>query len=123
MRPRGCLVAVVGPCGAGKTTLVAALRCQGVRAREVVQEHSYVPAMWQRLTRPDLLIYLQVSRQEAERRKGRELPIVYWRELTERLAHARMHADLLVDTDGLAPEGVLARVIEFLQQTGGGVGR
>jgi guanylate kinase len=36
-------VIVVGPCAAGKSSLVARLRAAGVRARSVSQEHSYVP--------------------------------------------------------------------------------
>ncbi len=111
------LVGVVGPCGAGKSTLVTALRNRRIRAHEVVQEHSYVPAMWQLITRPDLLIYLGVSRQEAQRRKGREMPVAYWRKLTDRLAHARAHADLVVETDPLTPEAVLAQVLSFLEHS------
>ena len=113
------LVGVVGPCGAGKTALVIALRRYGIAAREVAQEHSYVPAMWQRLTDPDLLIYLDVSRQEAERRKGRVLPPAYWQQLVERLAHARANADLVVDTDHLTLDDVLADVLSFLETYGG----
>lgn len=105
---------VVGPCAAGKSTLVKALRQRGVRAREVAQEHSYVPAMWQRLTRPDVLIYLDVSREEAERRLQRDLPPAWWAEIQRRLSHARSHADLVVATDGRTPEGVLGEVLGFL---------
>ncbi len=113
------LVGVVGPCGAGKTALVTALRHQGVRVREIAQEHSFVPSMWQRITDPDLLIYLEVSRQEAERRKGRELPELYWEQLVGRLAHARAHADLLIATDDLTLEDILAQVRSFLEPYGG----
>lgn len=107
---------MVGPCGAGKSALVAALHGRGVRAREVAQEHSYVPAMWQRITGPDVLIYLDVSQAVAERRKGRSFPAWEWQRLTERLAHARAHADLVVETDGLTPEQVLVRVLDFLRR-------
>lgn len=110
------LVGVVGPCGAGKTALVAALRRHGIAAREVAQEHSYVPAMWERITGPDLLVYLKVSRREAERRKGRNLPPVYWGQLVERLAHARANADLVVDTDHLTLDNVLEDVLSFLER-------
>lgn len=113
------VVAVVGPCGAGKTALVTALRRQGMQAREVAQEHSFVPAMWRRIADPDLLIYLDVSRQEAERRKGRELPPAYWQQLIDRLAHARAHADLLIETDDLALNTILAQVLSFLETYGG----
>ena len=115
----GPVVGVVGPCGAGKSTLVAGLRARGIHAREVAQEHSYVPAMWQRITRPDLLIYLEVSRETAQRRLGRELPAGWWEEIGERLAHARAHADLVVDANPLTPEGVLERVLRFLEEVWG----
>ena len=51
-------IGVVGPCAAGKTTLIAGLRNHGYTAKHIAQEHSYVPAMWQLLTNPDILIYL-----------------------------------------------------------------
>jgi len=105
---------VVGPCGAGKTALVVALRQRGVRAREVAQEHSYVPRMWQRITQPDLLVYLDVSREVAQQRLERSLPAGWWAEVQDRLAHARAHADLIVDTDSLTRQEVLERVLEFL---------
>lgn len=108
------LVAVVGPCGAGKSTLVAGLRAHGVQAREVAQEHSHVPGMWRRTARPDVLIYLQVSRQTAERRLGRALSEVCWQEISDRLAQARACADWVVDTDSLSPEEVLQQVLDFL---------
>lgn len=117
LRPsEGQRVAVVGPCGAGKSCLVAALRERGVSAREVAQEHSYAPAMWQRLARPDLLVYLDVSREVAGERLGRELPLWLWEAMAARLAHARAHADLVVQTDRLLPGDVLDSVLEFLQQ-------
>lgn len=107
---------MVGPCGAGKSTLVGALRRRGIRAREVAQEHSYVPAMWQRITRPDVLVYLEVSREEAERRLQRTLPAEWWEEILQRLSHARSHADLIVATDGRTPEKVLEEVLSFLME-------
>ncbi|HEC33964.1 MAG TPA: hypothetical protein ENI37_04535 [Chloroflexi bacterium] len=109
---------VVGPCGAGKSTLVAALRQLGIRAREVAQEHSYVPEMWQLITRPDLLVYLDVSREAAQRRLGRALPARWWEEIRRRLAHARAHADLVVETDSLTFEAVFERVLRFLEEGG-----
>ncbi len=108
-------IGVVGPCGAGKSTLVRALRERGIAAREIAQEHSGVPAMWQRLTRPERLVYLDVSRETAERRLARELPPAWWEEMTARLAHARAHADLVVETDNRTPQEVLEQVLMFLE--------
>jgi len=118
IKEAGPLIGVVGPCGAGKSTLVGALRGRGIRAREVAQEHSYVPAMWQRITRPDFLVFLDVSRQEAERRMGREHPQRWWSRMTGRLEHARSHADLTVDTDPLSAREVLDRVRTCLEEMG-----
>jgi thymidylate kinase len=107
-------IGVVGPCGAGKSTLVQALRARGIAAREIAQEHSGVPAMWQRVTRPDRLVYLDVSRETAEQRLARELPPAWWEEMTARLEHARAHADLVVMTDNRTPKEVLEQVLAFL---------
>ncbi len=106
---------IVGPCGAGKSTLVGILRARGIAAREIAQEHSGVPAMWQRITRPRYLIYLDVSREVAERRLGQRFPPDAWQEMAGRLAHARAHADLLVMTDTLTPDEVAERVLGFLE--------
>ena len=108
------LVAVVGPCGAGKSLLVKALRELGYNAREVLQEHSYVPTMWQRITQPDLLVYLDVSDGVARQRRPTDAPAGWWDELARRLRHAREHADFYLRTDDLTPEDVLEGVLAFL---------
>jgi thymidylate kinase len=55
-------IGLVGPCGAGKTTVAKALRALGyTRIRHIAQEHSYVPTMWQRLVKPNILIFLDVT--------------------------------------------------------------
>jgi hypothetical protein len=112
-------VAVVGPCAAGKSTLVAALRQAGYEARHVAQEHSYVPNMWQRLTRPDYLIYLDVSHTVAiGRRQYLEGAEEWLREQARRLAHARAHCDLYIDTTELTTEEVREQALTFLRQPG-----
>ncbi len=110
------LIAVIGPCAAGKSLLVEALRARGYRAREVLQEHSYVPTMWQQLTKPDLLIYLDVSGEVALERRSAHLGARWWDKLAQRLRHARQHADLYIHTDDLMPEEVLTRVLTFLER-------
>ena len=109
------LVGVVGPCGAGKSLLVAALNRRKIRAREIAQEHSYVPDMWQRITDPDVLVYLDVSREVAEVRQGNPLRIVMWTEMHDRLSHARDHADVIVHTDSLEPHEVESEVTGLLE--------
>lgn len=115
------VVGIVGPCGAGKSTLVHALRARGIAAREIAQEHSGVPAMWQRVTRPRHLVYLDVSREVAERRLDQRFPPDAWQEMTARLSHARAHADLILETDTLTPDEIAERVLAFLEGTAEGV--
>ncbi len=108
-------IAIVGPCAAGKSTLVRQLRAAGYRARHVAQEHSFAPQMWQRIGKPDLLVFLDVSfpvsmaRRPDSRWTERE-----YREQQRRLRHARQHADLYIHTDRRTPEEVLAQVLAFL---------
>lgn len=80
----------------------------------MAQEHSFAPAMWRRIANPDLLIYLDVSRETAERRRAQQFPASWWEEVQQRLAHARAHADLVIDTDTLEAEEVCRRVLSFL---------
>lgn len=109
------LLAVVGPCSAGKSSLARALREAGYRVKEVRQEHSVVPTMWQRITNPDLLIYLDVSLDVAAEREGLSTPSSWWvEERAVRLAHARLHCDVYVDTSALTPEEVVERVLELV---------
>lgn len=108
------LIAVVGPCASGKSQLVRALRERGYNAREVLQEHSYAPAMWQRITQPDVLIYLDVSEDVARQRHPTNAPRGWWDTLAQRLRHARQHADLYVDTDGLTIQQIVERASAFL---------
>jgi cytidylate kinase len=112
------LIAVVGPCASGKSLLVQALRERGYNAREVAQEHSHVPAMWQRITHPDLLIYLDTSWEVAHQRRPTDAGADWWDELARRLRHARQHADLYIHTDALTPQQVLDRVQAFLNVAG-----
>lgn len=113
-------IAVVGPCVSGKSELTGALREAGYETRHVAQEHSYVPAMWQRMSRPDLLIYLDVNYETAKARR----PYIDWgperlEEQERRLAHAREHCDLYIDTSTLTREEVRERVFDFLEAQAG----
>jgi nicotinamide riboside kinase len=109
------LIAVVGPCASGKSLLVRALREREYNAREVVQEHSHVPTMWQRITQPDLLVYLDVSWKVARQRRSMDVKADWWIELAHRLRHARQHADLYIHTDELTPQEILDRALVFLK--------
>jgi len=109
------LIGVVGPCGAGKSTLIAGLEQHGYRCRHIAQEHSYVQAMWQIITRPDFLIYLGASFPVSTRRRKLDWLEKDHNEQLRRLAHAREHAHLIVNTDDLTPEQVLQKTLDFLQ--------
>jgi len=116
-------VAVVGPCACGKSTLVAALRAAGYEARHPAQEHSYVPDMWRRLVDPDVLIYLDLSYETyVARRPHGDLGPWFIAEQKRRLAHARAHADLVLDTNEMTAEEVWAAVAGFLEESGTGQG-
>ncbi|MBI3161520.1 MAG: hypothetical protein HYZ23_03375 [Chloroflexi bacterium] len=108
------LIGVVGPCGSGKSTLISGLEKRGYRCRHIAQEHSYVKTMWQVITHPDILIFLQCSFENSTtRRKLNWLPADH-EEQQRRLSHALVHADLVIDTDTLTAEDVLARALDFL---------
>ena len=107
-------IAVVGPCASGKTALAERLRNLGYEARECVQEHSYVPTMWQKISQPDVLIYLDASLAVIAERRLADWSEEYLAKLNGRLSHARQHCDLYVQTDGLSEEEVLERALDFL---------
>lgn len=111
---------IVGPCTAGKSTLIQALGevYSKVELRHIAQEHSYVQYMWQRISQPVWLIFLDVSYGVSLRRKNLNWTEAEYQEQQRRLAHAREHADLIIDTDGLTPEGVAERVKGFLASLG-----
>jgi guanylate kinase len=106
---------VVGPCGAGKTTLISGLQRYGYYARHIAQEHSYVPSMWQKLTHPDILIYLHASYPTTIERRALNWNQAEYNEQLRRLQHAYEHADLRIDTDWMTPQQVLETVLSFLK--------
>jgi deoxyadenosine/deoxycytidine kinase len=110
------LIGVVGTCGSGKSTLIAGLEKHGYRCRHIAQEHSYVQYMWQRITNPDILIFLQCSFENStSRRKLNWLPADH-EEQQRRLSHAREHANLIIDTNSLNAEDVLAQALDYLRE-------
>ena len=107
---------IVGPCGSGKSTLIAALEARGYICRHIAQEHSYVKDMWKRISNPDILIYLDASFPVSTARRKLNWNESDHAEQLRRLAHAREHADLIVETDSLSAEEVAARVLDFLDR-------
>jgi len=111
-------IVVVGVCASGKSVLVDGLRALGYDARCCAQEHSYVPDMWRRLSRPEVLIYLDVSLRallRRRRRRGVEAMLV---QEQHRLRLAREHCDIYLDTETLDEVQVLQRVVAALQALG-----
>lgn len=109
------LIAVVGPCAAGKTTLIEGLVDRGYRARQIAQEHSYVPKMWQILTKPEVLIYVDASFESCTQRKKLNWSVMEYERQIERLAHARQHCDIYLDTEGISPQEALEQALEALR--------
>jgi cytidylate kinase len=115
-------IGVVGPCAAGKSTLIAALRARGYNARHIAQEHSYVQDMWARLSAPDILIYLHASYPTSCLRRKMDWTETEYHTEVQRLAHARAHADFYLDTDPLTIEDVLDLVLSYLGNISGTIG-
>lgn len=108
------IIGIVGPCGSGKSTLIAGLTMLGFSCRHIAQEHSYVLYMWKRITNPDLLVYLSASFETCTRRRKLNWTNEDYIEQLRRLSHARQHADLIIETDLLSPVEVLSRLTEYL---------
>jgi len=108
------LIGVVGPCGSGKSTLIAGLEREGFQCRHIAQEHSYVQNMWKRITNPDLLIYLNSSFEVSTQRRKLDWNEAEYKEQLRRLDHARQHANLIIETDDLSSIEVLERALSFI---------
>lgn len=109
-------VALVGPCAVGKSTLSTLLRRRGWEVSQPAQEHSGVPDMWQRLVQPDVLIYLDASPETLLAHRPHAAWEVQNLEVqSERLAHARGHADLVLCVDGQVPEATMDAIESFLR--------
>ena len=109
------LVAVVGPCSSGKSTLTNALKAAGYRARHPAQEHSYVANMWERITQPDVLVFLDVDYANMRaRRPHTDGGPQRLAEQQHRLRHAREHCDFYLDTSRVSAAEVETAVLTFL---------
>lgn len=109
-------IGIVGPCSAGKSTLIKGLATYGFLARHIAQEHSYVPDMWKRLVDPDVLVYLDVSYQVSILRRPINLTQNDFDEQNQRLAQARKEANFYLHTDLLSIADVLESVLTFLRK-------
>jgi deoxyadenosine/deoxycytidine kinase len=105
-------IAIVGPCGAGKTTLADQLRELELDAHDIAQEHSYVPDMWRVITKPDLLVFLDASFETCTRRKKLNWTPQEHAEQLRRLEDARRNCDIFIPTDDMDPDEILRKVLE-----------
>jgi len=112
-------IAIVGPCASGKTTLARGLQVLGYPARQIAQEHSYVPDMWQRLSRPDVLIFLDASYEICTARKQLNWTRAEYAEQHRRLAHAREECHIYIHSDGLTIEQALEATLQALGKHNG----
>jgi adenylate kinase family enzyme len=115
-RKEDVIIGIVGPCGAGKSTLAANLAREGYSVRHIAQEHSYTPTMWQRISKPDLLIYLDVSYHNTIKRRSLDWTESEYQEQGFRLRHARQYADFYLDTNPLDQTTVFRIVLEWLRK-------
>ena len=107
-------IVVVGPCAAGKTTLVNALHALGYDARVSGQEHSEIATLWQH-TQPDVLIALEVDIAAVRDRRGGSWPEWLHDRQVKRLTTASKAADLTIDTTELSAQSVIERVVAYLE--------
>jgi hypothetical protein len=107
-------IVIVGPCASGKSSLAARLTQAGWAARQIAQEHSYVPTMWQKLSQPDVLIFLDASYESCTARKNLDWTEQEYRAQQDRLTHARQYCDVYINTDPLTVEEVYQRALAGL---------
>lgn len=115
LAPKRNLIGLVGPCSAGKSTLIRNLQRKGYICRHIAQEHSYVPQMWQKIVNPLVLIYLDVSYEVSIQRRPLNFTPTEFEEQKKRLRHAYQNADFYLFTDPLSPEEVYAKVLASLE--------
>jgi len=108
-------IVVVGPCAAGKSTLVAALRALGYDAHVSGQEHSEIATLWQH-SQPDVLIALDADISAVRNRRGESWPEWLHDLQVRRLVAASQAADLAIDTSTLSTHTVVARVLAYLER-------
>jgi deoxyadenosine/deoxycytidine kinase len=110
-------IGIVGPCGAGKSTLIDNLVHPDYNLRHIAQEHSYVADMWKRISNPDLLIFLEVDYETIGVRKSFSFTRKEYQDQMARLQHAYTHADLIIDTTNRTPEQISSIASEFIKNS------
>lgn len=111
------LIAVVGVCASGKTTLVSGLTGLGLHAVGISQEHSFVKRLWAKLhPETDILVMLDARWETTRLRRP---SIAYGpdrlEEQRQRLAYARAECNLYLPTDDLGVEQVRQTVVDWVK--------
>lgn len=109
-------IVVVGPCAAGKTTLVDALVARGYTAYAVAQEHSIIRDLWARRD-PDVLIALDLDLSVVRQRRSPTWSADIYAKQHERLQPAFDVADLFIDTGEHDIEAALRMTLDHLEST------
>jgi deoxyadenosine/deoxycytidine kinase len=112
----GPRIVVVGPCAAGKTTLVNQLKERGYDAYVCGQEHSEIATLF-RHGQPDIVIALDLDLTTLRARRGDEWPQDIYTRQVQRLEVARSQADLVIDTSDLNELQALDAVLTMLTRT------
>lgn len=107
----------MGPCKSGKSLLKDALEDLGFSASHIAQEHSFAPQMWQIISNPDFLIFLDVD-YSASVARGLNWTIKDYETQIHRLGHAKTNADVEIKTSLLSPQQVLAEALSALKKHG-----
>ena len=70
--------------------------------------------MWERLTSPDILIFLDVSFEESMKRRKQNWTLADYQDSITVSAMLVSHANLYLDTTSLTPEDVLEKVLQCI---------
>jgi thymidylate kinase len=75
--------------------------------------------MWERITKPDILIYLDVSYEITLKRKNLNWTRAEYITQIYRLQHARQNAQILINTDLLTPEELVSVAVAEIDALAG----
>lgn len=105
-------IVLVGVCASGKTTASQGLAKCGITARAVAQEHSMISNLYQR-SGPGIVVVLVANWGTVHRRRRLAWERDFYRTEWNRLARARQDAKLILHTDALTREEVVAAIVRF----------
>lgn len=108
-------IAVAGVCGSGKTTIVDRLRQRGFDAYVVSQEHSIIRDLWKHQD-PSALVFLDIRLETVRTRRSNDWPSWMYDLQQDRLADARAHATVTIETDNYSIEETVDLILQVLKQ-------